>query len=419
MNLHPAVDQNQNPRQSQSQTVEFIKQVLQTQSIDHETADGILPSYVKLHQGHGNVSIVWGHMMGRNFRDELKERVWRGEGLIWVVDNPLQMPDVEEFIGARVKPLPGKKAKENRLHFFSHPLTGGSEFDVELASVCGLYLIPQAADVEVAAETKQGKHPVMIYRKYGRGHLLVAVFPLQFKTGAASVIGLLLNAVNGFSQDIYSAPDLTLTLTRILPLTLVLTNGSAQAKTLTIKELLPYGVEGYGYQPEPEAGEEIKWKITVPASGTETISYWLRLPDRVKSYEVKSELYDESGTRLKDVSLSFEVLQTVVGRIDELVFELGNVDASGKDLQRIHEAKQHLEKTRSYLSGSGMLPDFTALLHSVKAADELGRVEKTDVSALRRNAQEIMVIMGRWFYEKVKKWSPERLTPFLPLINGE
>ena len=37
-------------------------------------------------------------------------------------DDPLQMPDIEKFIGARVKPIPGKQAKEDRLHFFSHPL---------------------------------------------------------------------------------------------------------------------------------------------------------------------------------------------------------------------------------------------------------------------------------------------------------
>ena len=77
---------------------------------------------------------------------------------------------------------------------------------------------------------------------------------------------------------------------------------------------MPYGVEIFEIEPEPEEEEELEWTITIPGKSTKTISYWIKLPDQVNTYEIKTELYDGEETKLEEVSISFEVTQEVLYR---------------------------------------------------------------------------------------------------------
>ena len=192
----------------------------------------------------------------------------------------------------------------------------------------------------------------------------------------------------------------------MLPLELSLKNESSEAKILKIKTLLPYGVEAFDFKPEPEEGEELKWTITIPAVSTETISYWLKLPDQVNSFEIKTEIYDEE-TKLDEVSISFEVSQVVLYRINELILELDMIEAVGKDAQLVRKAKHHLEQVRNR-SGDSLMEDLLNLNDSIKAASYWGDVKNPDVSTQRLKVQDIMVIMGRRFYERVKTWTENR-----------
>jgi hypothetical protein len=252
----------------------------------------------------------------------------------------------------------------------------------------------------------------MAYRKYGKGHILMISVPLQFKSGIEHISQLLLNTITRFSQDIYTGSDLT----RLLPLELSLKNESSEAAALKVKTFLPYGVEAFDFKPEPEEGEELKWTITVPALSTETISYWLKLPDQVNSFEIKTELYHEE-TKLDEVSTTFEVTQTVLFRINELILELDMIGAAGKDAQLISKAKHHLEQIRNR-TVSSFMEHLLNLHDSVKAAAYLGEVKSLDISSQRLKTQDIMIIMGRRFYEMVKTWTENRLMPFLQLIEN-
>jgi hypothetical protein len=55
------------------------------------------------------VNIVLGNEMGRNLQDELKERIWHGEGLILFCDTPAQNPDWKDFLGVTIKHDVAKK----------------------------------------------------------------------------------------------------------------------------------------------------------------------------------------------------------------------------------------------------------------------------------------------------------------------
>jgi hypothetical protein len=397
---------------SHSSQVAFLTNLLQSQEIEHETGHRILDSYVKLHKGHSNVNIVLGNLMGRNLANELQERVWRGEGLILVCDKPINSPELVDFLGVSVGPIPGK---EREKYITLLPCELGMGGEVELEKNNQLMIKKEREDIIIVGQTQQQKHPVMAWRKYGNGHILVVAVPLEFKAGIGEISQLLLNAVYHFSKDVYSSSDLT----RILPIKLSITNKAPGEKSLVVKELLPYGVEGYGYEPEPEEGEELKWILKVPGAGEAKISYWLKCPDQINIYDIKTEIY-EGETLREELSITFEVSQTVLSRIDELIVEIESlyVDVSGSDARFLRKAVNKLQQIRNRI-GDGLSQDLVNLLDSVEAADNLGKVKTIDVSSQRLKTQNIMIIMGRRFYEKVKTWGASKLTPFSRIITED
>jgi hypothetical protein len=357
----------------------------------------LFDSYVKFNKAQANVNIVLGNEMGRNLQDELEERVRHGEGLILFCDKPAQNPDWTDFLGVTIKPIPGK-TRETTIQILPNEFC--TEREIECTDKLKLQMIKEKEDVVIIAQTKQKQYPVMAYRQYGKGNILMIAVPLEFQSGIEHLAQLLLNIITRFSQDIYTVTELT----RLLPLELSLKNESSEAKTLKIKTFLPYGVEAFDFKPGPEEGEV----------STETISYWIKLPDQVDTFEIKTGLYEED-TKLDEVSISFEVTQTVLNRIDELILELEMTGAVGKEAQLISKAKHHLEQTRNR-TGNSFMDHLSNLHDSVKAASYLGEVKSVDVSVLRLKTQDIMVIMGHRFYEAVKTWGEVRLNSILELL---
>ncbi|MCP4150179.1 MAG: hypothetical protein GY757_20700 [bacterium] len=441
----------------------LIANLLQYKGIEFETGYRMLDSYVKFHKGHSNIHIPGANPRGWKMRKELKERVWQGEGLILICDKPLHGKDMADFLGVDVKRVKGKGVKGKKENKDKNKATntlpeglagvqeevspgarsnrvwqtpragaaggkGGGEriirllpTDFSAEAEVGLLkrnrfrLVKTCDDVVVLAETKEGKHPVITYRKYGYGHILVLAVPLNVESGGEALYQLILNAVGRFSRDVYTLSDLT----RILPIAITIDNETRDEKNLLIKEILPYGAEAYGYDPEPEEGDELKWKLKVPASSKGKITYWLKLPDEIDTYEIKTEIYAPGDdAKVNEVSLTFEVSETVFSRTGELIGELETVDSRGKETQYIRRAMKHLESLRNR-SGESLSQVLKNLHDSIKAAHLLGQVQQADVSAQRLRVQDIMRIMGRRFYEKLKQWGESRLTPFSGLIAEE
>jgi len=207
----------------------------------------------------------------------------------------------------------------------------------------------------------------------------------------------LVNAVTGFSRDIYTTSQLT----RLLPVETVIANQSNREKTVQIKQVLPPGVEGFEYKPAPPVGEEIKWEMTIPGNSASSISYWLKLPDHAKTFDVKIELYEE-GTLKYTEFFTVNVIREVFSYLNEMLVELETLEVSGKDYQFLSKAKNHLEQIRNRTGET--VPDHLAnLLDAVWVSYYLGEIKETDVSVPRSGAQELMVVMGRWYYEAVKQ----------------
>ncbi|MCP4151965.1 MAG: hypothetical protein GY757_29760, partial [bacterium] len=380
----------------------YIAGLLQAREIENETARRLPETYLKFHKGHANVNILIGRPLGRNFGKELKERVWNGEGLIWVCDRPGNGPGWNEFTGVVVKKVPGKHS-ETTIRLLESELSGGG--DVELRKKHRLRITKVCEEVRIIARTGQQKHPVMAIRQYGKGRILVITLPLELESGIEEMSQLLVNAVVRFSRDIYSGTELT----RLLPIRFTLTNDGGAAKTVTVKESLTYGAEAYGYEPEPlEDGEELEWRLTVPAAGSVELFYWLRLPDEIGSYEAGTEIY-EGGIKLAEEVLTLEVTREVLVRLDEIVVELELLEGIGRDARNIRGAVRLLEKVRNRC-GSGFVDQLVNLFETIRAAHNLGNVRNVDVTQIRSQVGVLVRIMGRRFYDKVRQWGESHLT---------
>ncbi len=65
------------------------------------------------------------------------------------------------------------------------------------------------------------------------------------------------------------------------------------------------------------------------------------------------------------------------------------------------------------------MPAEYARSDAIRAAHELGKVVNAEVSVQRHQAVEIMRIMGRGFYDKIKQWGPTLLETCRASISQE
>ncbi len=179
-------------------------------------------------------------------------------------------------------------------------------------------------------------------------------------------------------------------------------------------------MEGYDFQPALDKNgdeDEIKWSVKVPGGTTKILTYWLKCPDQVGSFEVKTEIYD-GQTKLEEVVLDVEVSQTVHSRIIDTIVELEALDITGPDTRYIQQAKNFLETILNRSTGS--LTDQLFNLHdAVQATETIGNVKSVDVSLLRLKIGDIMIVMGRKFYETVKQSGLPSLLPFNSLLAAD
>ncbi|MCP4149766.1 MAG: hypothetical protein GY757_18620, partial [bacterium] len=434
--LTPDTITSKRPRREGSQNTAavcyFVETLLQNNSISYETANGTLEAMMKLHKSHHNILILAGNLRGKQLRREIRERVWGGEGLIIFYDKASGAPHWTRILGVRSKSVPA--AQREKFIRVKGSVFGGAG-EIVLAEKSKYRLELKADDVQVLAETAAAKHPLVTYRKYGRGDILVVAMPLNIAEGSACLAQVLTGAAALFSRDVYANAGLT----RHLPVEITLKNtdtASGPGKLVTVKEILPYGVEAYGFTPEPLPAEpgttgQLTWDITVDGSNPVKINYWLRLPDQVDTYNITSEIY-ENERKSEELELTLEVASTVESCLDGLIMELQALDIPGRDKRFVGKAIKRLRHLQIILagqtgsgagqtgSGSGQ---FLQLIHglydTIAAADALNNAGSADIPRQRLKVGAIMRILGRRIYDKVTQWGCSRLSPFIRLIEAE
>jgi hypothetical protein len=369
----------------------FIHGLLQSQGLEVRAASGLEPAYIAYHSNETNVTVALaGPLFGLELAAEMKERVWAGEGLILVCSHPLLNPELADWLGVRVEAVPARRGQQV-IEVLPGSLGPGAE--IILAEKHRLRLVKIKEDVEVIARTRVNREAVICTRRYGQGQVLVIGLPLLFSSGTEVFGPLLGRAAGQFSRDVYSPSDLS----RVLPLELVLKNRGSSERDLLVKEGLPDGCLGYGYEPQPEPGDDPSFKIKLLAGEEKRLFYWLKLPDEIKHYEVKSEVF-AGEKKLFETSLGLEVTQTVIGRIDELLVEIAALDAGGPDRRYRQQALAHLQDIRNR-TGAGRLAALANLHDAVKAASALGQIVAPAAAPLRRQTIHLLLSLSRTLYD--------------------
>ena len=388
----------------------YLSGLLRARQIPCETGLNILDSYLRLHKGYGNVTVVAGNFIGRNLRSTLRERVWSGEGLILLLDSGFNQLHWSPFTGVEVRSVP-LKDREDSVHILPTPL--GAEGQLALPEKNRWVIRPLADDVMVVAETTGKKLPVMVYRPHGKGFVLVIAMPLHVLAGQDKLSRLLLDVIARCNR----APNPALELTRLLPIQLALENQGPTARQVTFQELLPPDVQGFDFNPEPLPGDELKWKLTLAPATKTSLNYWLKLPDKIDTYPIKTEFLD-NDTPLGEVTLSLDVSQTVHAGLMELVVELETLATTGRDAQRIARVIRHLLSIRNR-GGADILSAIHDLHDALAAADQLEQVSTTDIEMQRLKLADFIRVLGRRLHEKVAPLGLPGLTPFITLITAE
>lgn len=377
-----------------SRNFEFVKNVLESGNIKYRSLKSLPVSYLNFLKGENNINIILGSRIGAGFGKELKERIFRGEGMIFLADGKNLTPFTTDFLGVKVKNIPASKREKN-IDISDSVISNSGSLQLKKKNKYQLKTI--AGDVEIIGKTRKNGYPVISYRKYGNGHILVISLPMDFQNGAEKIAQLILNSISYFNVGVYSLSDLE----RIVPLEFVLKNTTGSEKEFIVKEIFPYGVSGYGYEPGPEEGEELKWKLTIAGGNEKRINYWVKLPDIINNYDIKSEIYSGEN-KLDEVSIQLDVNQIVLSRLDEIILEIDSISVSGSDRAKLNRAKKLIQKIRNR-SGNKLLMHLFNLKDSRNCASLLADINNTIVSSLRRKMQNILIVMERRVYDKLKE----------------
>ena len=380
------------------QQKDVIKAILNAAQVSYQDTANIIESYLHYQQGEHNINVLFGKLPAPYLQKEIRERVYRGEGLIQIVDNPANDAIMDDLGGVRARNL-SMPQREKDVTVPAGLLGNGGA--MVLKDKCKLALEILAGDVQVVAETKSGKKPLVTYREYGRGKVLTVCLPLEFTAGGEVFAQLLLNAVSLFNRDVFSASDLA----RVMPLALRIRNNTNADKVFRVQELIPQKAVGYGYTPQPLSGEGIKWDVNLQVNEEKLIGYWLQLPDAIGTFDIKSEIYD-GQQKIDETLLTFEVLQKVVDRVVEVIAE---INASGDTQAKKALAPLNRIKNRS---GDDALTLLLNLNDAIQATDLVGRSPSDEAELWRRQLQNVMLAYGRMLYDKIKDLAPFELNAF-------
>ena len=394
-------------------TKNLIKNVLKRENIEYRDSGTIMNSYINYQRGENTISIVCGNLSGMRIKNELRERVFRGEGLILIATNRRDVQWLEDVVGVRLKTIPGKNREKSVVFNPESGVSGGYVLKRKIR----MRIVPLKSGVKVLSKTVKNGYPMISFRKYGKGKVVVISHPLEITGGVGNMrefIRLIVERING---DIYNKSGIS----RIIPLDIILENRTDKEKKLKIKEIFPYGVKGFDYNPVPDNMKKEKkenfcgiffnrnekndekinpeWQITLPKETVRKIRYWLKIEDKIGTYPVKSEIY-ENDIKVNELEIKFEVTEDILTRIDNIISDLDKLTVSGKDRMHVERAKKLLLKIRNkntFFEGPFLY--FANLDFSIRAGMELSKVKKVNIDEQRLKIGDLIMFYSRRVYE--------------------
>ena len=319
--------------------------------------------------------------------DELREGVYRGNGLVFVQWGPGASVSLETAIGGKVVGrLPGRS---HTAAFVGSDLGPGQNLAVP-ASVVRL----SATGGTVVATWENGV-PAVLVNQLGEGRSVTLAFDPSTIAGTSGH-GLLAAAVG------YVAPQASVPTDagRVVSLAVALHNPTSVAQTVDVALELPPGIVVAGVDDAPVQVAPPVWQVTVGAGATVPLRFQVVLPDVDGTYEIRATVRAGGVLLAEQPAITVVVPGSVSDTLGEAIATLDVLQVAPGDRGHVRSGLALLrvaQRADDHLLGLEI--KIRAL---AEAGEKLGRVEDVDVAAVRAAAGSVLAAAERQCFARVE-----------------
>jgi phage baseplate assembly protein gpV len=387
----------------------LIKQALQEAGVYYKVETGPLSQVQGLRSGTYNIAILLDIDLTSNVADEIKERVWRGEGVIGILTPSWEKDFIREVFGLEAK---GRgKEEEKTVETYATPISSEGQFRLQSEFI---KMEMKEENLIIVGKAKHGKEPVITLNHYGEGRAVAFGFRLytsQEEPSFQALKQILLGSFN-YLKPIKKKDAV---ISRLVPVEMTFQNPGSSVLKLKIEEEIPQEVKLISAEPEPEAKEPLSWTFSLEPSSSRYLSYEVELPDLKGEYQLKTKIFKVEGEEeilIDTLLLSCSVEKTVRELILEEITEIEKLPiASSHDRTRAKKAVMMLTMIQNQ-NETAPFAYHKNLLETLIALRELENIEKTDVFSVRKSLIDLMLYYERRTVEAEKKM---RLTTIVDL----
>jgi hypothetical protein len=378
----------------------LIKQALEEAGVHYRVETDPLSQVQGLRSGTYNISILLDIDLTSNVADEIKEKVWRGEGVIGILTPSWDKDFIREVFGLEAKGW--GKEEEKTVETYATPISSEGQFRLQSEFI---KMEMKEENLIIVGKAKHGKEPVITLNHYGEGRAVAFGFRLytsQEEPSFQALKQILLGSFN-YLKPIKKKDAV---ISRLVPVEMTFKNPGPTALKLKIEEEIPQEVKLISAEPEPEAKEPLSWTFSLEPSSSRYLSYEVELPDLKGEYQLETKIYKVEGEEeilIDKPLLSCSVEKTVRELILEEITEIEKLPiASSHDRTRAKTAVMMLTRIQNQ-NEAEHLAWHKALLETLRALRELEGIETADVALIRKSLIDLMLYYERRSVEAEKK----------------
>ncbi len=368
----------------------LVAQGLGAAGVRHRFARSPVEFLRLLRSGEWNVHVLWADtpLVTPLWADELREAVFRGDGLVLLHWREDCRSGLEEALGARVTSRLGRG--RHRLSLLDEPLGPAATLDV-----FGPAARLQATTARVAA-TFEGGDPAIATHAFGRGRAVLFSFdpatPERAPDGGA-LSGLLARATAHVAPVAEPPPAPGV----VLPLVVELRNESSSPTDAEVRLLLPPEVRLAGADEAPVSLDPVRWQSTVEAQASRWLGFRVIAPDAAGSFAIEVEITSPGLVDQASRVVSIEASAQAV--LSGLIAELRATSVAASDDRWLRLAVARLCAAEA-LRGGGLMALEARIRLAVEAASLLGRIGSVPLGEARLSTSLLIAGWERLWFER-------------------
>jgi len=379
----------------------LIEEALDEAGIDYKIETNPITQIRELRSGTYNIIILLDPMLiFSHVFQEIKERVWRGEGVIGIFTRSWRKEFIEELFGIKIKGWPRKK--EKTIETYTTPISSEGEFTLQSDFA---RIVPEEENLVIVGKIKGDKNPAITLNYYGQGRAVAFGFKLNASPEAQSYEALKQILLGSFS---YLKPqeEKDATISRLVPIELTFQNQASSAAQLKIEEEIPHEVKLISAEPEPDEKDSLSWTFTMNPSRPKNLRYEVELPDLKGEYQFKTSIIkvEEETEFLIDTSaLSYSVEKTVRELITETITEIEGLPlTSYKDRAKVRKVVKSLARIQNR-DETGRFAYHKNLFDTLSALKYTEKLDTAAANHIRKSLVDLMLYYERRTVDEEKK----------------